>query len=215
MGTQTDTKLDRRRRQVAASYRKQGYRVFTPSTSDGPPAFLHDCHPDLIAEKEGDHVVIEVKASRALKGANELIELADRVAAQPGWRLELVAVRTDREDTEVLSPDWLEQMLRSPAPGTEIERHCIYLGEVLAYLIKGIASVNHIRTRDKTTLHIARELVYAGVLDQTSLDRVEDALEWQDDLMRQVPMSQPAAEQEAAIVSLCRDIHTLARSIGA
>jgi len=75
MGTQSEVKVDRRRRQIASSYRKQGYRVIVPVDADAMPPFLQDCHPDVIAEKAGDHVVIEVKACRALKGSDGLVEL--------------------------------------------------------------------------------------------------------------------------------------------
>jgi hypothetical protein len=207
MGTQTSTKLDRRRREIAASYRKQGYRVTAPSVADALPSFLRDCHPDLIAEKEGDRVVIEVKPSHALKGANDLIELADRVAAEPGWRLELVTVRSEPEYRELLAPEWLEHMLHAPSPGTEVGYRCIYLGEVLAYLIRGMASVNNIRLRDKTTLHLARELVYAGAFDQDLLDRIEDAFAWQDQMMRRTPAPRSASQQAAELEQLCRDLH--------
>jgi hypothetical protein len=212
MGTQTDIKVDRRRRQIASSYRKQGYRVIAPSDAAVLPAFLNDCHPDLIAEKEGDRVVIEVKPSRALKGANDLVELAERVAAEPGWRLELVTVHTEPDYSEFLAPDWLERMLRPSAPGTEMDRHCIYLGEVLAALIRGAASINHIRVRDKTALHLARELVYAGVLDQDILDRVTDAIDWQEQIMRLMPMVRSAAVQAAELEKLCRDLSAQART---
>lgn len=207
MGTQTDVKVERRVRQIASSYRKQGYRVVAPSSADTLPPFLHDCHPDLIAEKEGDRVVIEVKASRALKGSNDLVELADKVAGEAGWRLELVTVGGDPDYAEVLARDWLERMLRAPDPGTEISYRCVYLGEILAYLIRGIASVNNIRIRAKTALHLAHELVYKGFLDQDILDRIEDAIDWQDRLMRGMPQAVPAAAQAAELEKLCRDLH--------
>ena len=215
MGTQTDIKVDRRLRQIASSYRKQGYRVIVPAGADALPPFLHDCHPDVIAEKEGDRVVIEVKASRALKGSNDLVELADKVAAEAGWRLELVTVGTDPDYADLLAPDWLERMLRAAAPGTEITYRCIYLGEVLSYLIRGFAAVNNIRIRDKTTLHLARELVYRGVLDQDTLDRIEDAIDWQDRLMRRMPPTRSAVEQAAETEQLCRDIYAQSQTPGA
>ena len=211
MATQTKTKVDRRRREIAASYRKQGYRVTMPSAPESMPPFLHDCHPDLIAEKEGDRVVIEVKPANALKGANDLIELADRVAAQPGWRLELVTVRAEPDYTQFLTSDWANAMLRPPPPGTDMARECVYRSEVLACLVRGIASANNIRTGDKTILHIARELVYRGLLDQDLLERVEDAIAWQDHMMRRIPVSLPADRQAAELETLCRDILTHAQ----
>jgi Holliday junction resolvase len=213
MEMQPDTAVDRRRKQIAAAYRKQGYRVTVPTTSGTVPAFLHDCHPDLIAEKDGDQVVIEVKRSRALKGANDLTELAERVAAAPGWRLELVALRSDDDARRVLAPDWLKTMLRPPAPGTDIAHHCIYLGEVLDYLIRGTALLNHIRVRDKTAARLAVELAFAGVIEQNLLDRIENAFAWRNALMHVTPLPRPAVDQAAAIEEICRELEAL--SLGA
>jgi hypothetical protein len=181
--------------------------VTAPSVAEALPPFLHDCHPDLIAEKEGDRVVIEIKPSHALKGANDLIELADRVAAEPGWRLELVTVASEPDNRDLLAPDWLERMLLAPSAGTEIVYRCIYLGQVLAYLIQGMALGNNIRVRDKTERHLARELVYAGALDQDLLDRIEGALAWRDQVMHRMPVSRSATQQAAELEQLCRDLH--------
>jgi hypothetical protein len=206
MHTQTDIKVDRRRRQIASDYRKQGYRVVVPSGSSALPEFLRDCQPDLIAEKDDDHVVIEVKASRALKGSNDLVELADRVAGQDGWRFELVTVRSEPDYQAFLAENSFKEMLRKPTPAKVKSFHCLYLTEVLAYLIRGSASVSDIPVRDKTTLHLARELVYRGVLDQDLLDRIEIALDWQDRTMRRLPQPHSDSVQLAELETICRDI---------
>jgi hypothetical protein len=206
MAIQSDAAVDRRRRQIAATYRKRGYRVTVPATSGTGPAFLRDFQPDIIAEKDGDHVVIEVKRSRALKGANDLTELAERVAAVPGWRLELVALRGEDDARRVLAPDWLDTMLTPPGPGTDIAHHCVWLGEVLAYLIRGTALLNRIRVRDKTATRLAAELAFAGVIDQDLLDRIEDAFAWRNALMHAMPLPRPASDQAAEIEKICRDL---------
>ena len=165
----------------------------------------------LSPEKADDQVVIEVKPSRALKGANDLKELADRVTAERGWRLELMAPRTADEDALVPTSHWLGRMLRPPSPGTDTSHHCVYLGEVLDCLIRGVALINNIRVRDKTMLRIARQLVFVGVLGQNLLDRIEDTLDRRDHLMHGLPVSRSAAEQAAEIEKLCRDLHAQAQ----
>ena len=66
-------------------------------------------------------------------------------------------------------------------------------------LIRGTALVNNIRTRDRTTLRIACDLVFAGVLGQDMLDRIEDSLDWRNHLMLRQPLSTPAVEQASKI----------------
>jgi Holliday junction resolvase len=212
MGTQTDTEADRRRRQIAASYRKQGYRITTPAEAGTVPAFLGDYHPDLIVEKGGDHVVIEVKTARALKGSNDLVKLAERVAAEPGWRLELVALKSQDNDVLVLAPDWLERMFRPVGSGAADVLICTYLAEILAYLLRGMALHHNIRLRDKSPGRVVHELAFAGLVNESDLTRIEDALAWQSDLMHGISVSRPPAEQATLIKMLCRDLHAQAQN---
>ncbi len=209
MKTQTNTAIDRRRRQIAASYKKQGYLVTEPSAPGLLPKFLADCHPDLIAEKAGDHVVIEVKASHALKGANDLTELAERVAAQPGWRLELVTLKTKNKESAATAPDWLERMLRPVASSTDNFLICVYLHEVLADLLRGIAMSEGIDVREKSTLRVANELAFAGVIDAALLERIKHAAAWRANLMHGLTVLHPAASQSTGMLQLCRDLHAM------
>jgi hypothetical protein len=207
MGGQTDLEIERRRRQIAASYRRRGYSITAPAKAGSTPAFLGDYHPDLIVEKDGDHVVIEVKAARALKGSNDLVKLAERVAAEPGWRLELVALESSDNDVLVLASDWLERMLRPVGSDASDVIVCTYLAEILSYLLRGMALHHDIRLRDKSPGRIVHELAFAGLVTESDLTRIKDALAWQSDLMHGLPVSRPPAQQATLIKTLCRDLH--------
>lgn len=215
MTTLLDTAVDRRRKQVAATYRKQGYRVTVPATPDAVPAFLRGCQPDLIAEKDGDQVVIEVKRSSALRHTNELTELAERVAAMQGWRLEVVALRSEDEGPGAPATDWLETMLGDRAAGAHTVHHCIYLVEVLDYLVRGIALNNQIRVRDKTVRRLSAELAYAGIIDQDLLDRIEAALAWRDALMHGIAAARPESVKARELERICRDLQAQSQAVEA
>jgi len=210
MSAQFDTAVERKREKVARAYRHQGYRVIWPGTDGTLPHFLRDYHPDLIAEREDDRVIIEIKPARALKGSNELKELAARVADQPGWRLELIALPSEENDAAPLrEPDWLESMLARPSFTNDSTVQFVYLTEVLSYLIRGLASINKIGIGDKPTKRIAQELTFAGLLTQELLDRIENALEWRNRLMhRLLPDQRSAADQVDDIIALCRELRT-------
>jgi hypothetical protein len=207
----TDTVIEKKRRRIAADYRRQGYRVTQPVRDSAMPSFLHDCRPDLIAERDDDHVVIEIKRSDKLRGSNDLEELAARVAAEPGWRLELVTLGTEGDEADVLSqPDWLENMLQRPslAGGTDQAYfHVVYLAQVLEFLIRGVATVNRIGTRDKSAVRIARELVFKGVMTQPTLDRIEVALDYRNRLLHDRPAPERRVDQVAEMTALCRTIY--------
>jgi hypothetical protein len=215
MATRSDAVVAKKRKQVAAGYARRGYRVMQPGAGT-VPSFLRDCQPDLIAEKEDDHVVIEIKPTSALKGSNDLTELAARIAGQPGWRLELVALGREGTDAAILStPDWLEQMLQRPQTFADpsLDRFYVgYLFEVLEYLINGVASLNKIRSRGKSAQRVAHELAFAGTIEQDVLDRVEVSLGWRDNLMQRQPIDRSPQDQAAEITALCRDIY--ARYVG-
>jgi hypothetical protein len=164
MAAQTQSTGERTLRRVASSYRKQGYRVTSPPPTDALPPFLHDCQPDLIAEREDDHVVVEVKPAGSLKGANDLVELAERVAAQPGWRLELVTFKDKDPDAAVISPQWLQQILEP----TNEALTCAYRIEVVGFLLRAIALRMRLRVRDKSAVGLAHELASTAISTRPS-----------------------------------------------
>jgi hypothetical protein len=187
---------------VASSYRKQGYRVTSPPPTDALPPFLHDCQPDLIAEREDDHVVVEVKPAGSLKGANDLVELAERVAAQPGWRLELVTFKDKDPDAAVISPQWLQQILEP----TNEALTCAYRIEVVGFLLRAIALRMRLRVRDKSAVGLAHELAFNGHLDEAVVQRIDDAFRWQTNLLRGQQSPPSAAEQAGELEGLCREL---------
>jgi hypothetical protein len=83
---------------VADDYRRRGYEVQIEPASNAIPEFLRDFHPDLIARKPGDSVVVEVKVGTRTSAAEQLREIAERVNQQPGWRFSLVFADPDRPD---------------------------------------------------------------------------------------------------------------------
>jgi hypothetical protein len=83
-------------RRIARQYTKLGYEVIENPGPASLPSFLRGFSPDLLATKDGDHVVIEIKSSDSLRGSNELTELATIVAQRPDWRFEFVAIESSR-----------------------------------------------------------------------------------------------------------------------
>lgn len=211
MGAASETTVARKRKQVAAIYARQGYRLLSPEASQWPP-FLQDCRPDLVAERDDDHVVVAIKPSRALKGSNDLTELAARVTAQPGWRLELFAL--GGQEPELPSETWLDKMLSSRPAGEDAETfQTLYLIQVLGFLVRGTAIQNGLRVREKSPERIARELAFEGVIDQDTLDRIERAFAWRDDWMQGTMPSHTSRLEAADLDVLCRAIYAQTRSL--
>jgi hypothetical protein len=203
MATATQTAYQRTRRRIAATYRKGGYHVAVPSASNAVPTFLQGYSPDLIAEKDDDRVVIEIKAIGSLKGANDLVELAERVHSQPGWRLELVTFKAPDPDATIASPDWLNRMLQPPK---DDRFNCFYRLEVLGFLIRSVALQLNLKVSGQAESAIGHQLAFEGVIEPALASRIDDAFRWKANLLRGHTHSPSAAEQAVELENLCRDI---------
>ena len=204
MAAQALSRRERTSRRLAAVYRKLGYRIVVAPAPDALPVFLRDCRPDLIAERDDDHVVVQFKMAGTLKGANDLVDLAQRIAGHPGWRLELVTFRGHDAEAEIVSPAWLSEMLHAPGDDTLTS---VYRVEVLGFLLRGLAAQAGIRPADKPEQAIARELAFAGWIDEALLRRIETVFLWRNDLMHQrSPTPAPSAEYARELEKLCHDV---------
>lgn len=78
---------------VAAEYRELGFQVEVEPSSALLPQFLGQFRPDLLAHKDGEHVIVEVKNADSLKGDTHLKAVAAEVEKHAGWRLDMVVFR--------------------------------------------------------------------------------------------------------------------------
>jgi hypothetical protein len=94
--------------QVAEKYRREGYQVIPHPEPDQVPPFAQGHEIDLVAFRDGEKVLVEVKVSREdLQKDAQLLQMAEAVNGQPGWRLDLVVLNADAPAYQV-SPDALE-----------------------------------------------------------------------------------------------------------
>ncbi len=212
MPSARDRAVELQRQRVAADYARHGYSVMRPKSSEGLPSFLHGHRPDLIAESAEERVIIEVKTAHSLKGSNELAELALRIAGEPGWRFELVAVASEGDEAAaVRNPQWLESMLSRQFTQGQEKLKDLYLVGVLSFLIRGLAELSRVKVSEKSDPRIARELAFRGVISQEVLDRVEAALTWRNMLMHSRLDGLPSENRAAEISQLCREVMRAAR----
>jgi uncharacterized protein YutE (UPF0331/DUF86 family) len=92
MATPTTSRERERLLTIANEYRNKGYEVeFQPSPEDIPD-FLKNYHPNLIARRKDESVVIEVASRHSLNASSSqnLSKLAQLIEQHPKWRLDLV-----------------------------------------------------------------------------------------------------------------------------
>ena len=80
-------------RQAAEEYRNQGYEV----TLEAPLDFFPGFHADLLARKNNEVRVIEVKSRSSLNAVPQLAELVQIIDSKPGWDFELLLVVVPRD----------------------------------------------------------------------------------------------------------------------
>lgn len=105
---------------VAQRYRDEGYQVVLRPSGEQLPPFIANFHPDLIAVRGNESVVVEVKLNRMdLSSDREISHLAEVLNARAGWRLDLVVLepettveRAAQEATEP-SDEQLAQILNA------------------------------------------------------------------------------------------------------
>jgi hypothetical protein len=78
---------------VAEQYRAKGYEVLLEPKGSELPPFLEDFHPDLIARRPDESVVVEVRVGTQRSVAGRYQHLAEVIRGQPGWRFDLVVLR--------------------------------------------------------------------------------------------------------------------------
>lgn len=85
-------------RRAAPRYEKQGFRVHIQPGPEQRPAFLRDYQPDAIARRNGEGVIIEVKATRSSAEESAIIGFLSReVPKHEGWRFDLILASDEVE----------------------------------------------------------------------------------------------------------------------
>jgi hypothetical protein len=155
--------VDRRIREVARSYRKRGYSVTTDPRDF--PEVLQGLRPDIVAQKADDRVAIEVKTQPALRGSNELVALAERIATADGWRLELVVTNPPEEaQVERVVAELLRNAEAASAAGLN-DVALVYVFSGVEELVRELARRNRIAEGPKSFSDLLRAIAFQGVID--------------------------------------------------
>lgn len=152
---------------IARRYARQGYRVSAAAEAAALPSFLGSYRPDLIAERADDRVIIEVKSSDRVRGANDIPELAERVADAAGWRFELIVLRrTDAVLKDLRSQAWRYVELGLSGPAAIVAAHAVEEAMEL------LASRSDRHARGKSSDRIARDLLEKGAISRDAFQAI-------------------------------------------
>ncbi len=170
---------------TAAKYRSRGYEV----EEDCPLEFLPGFRADLVARKDGDVRVIEIKTRTSLALTPKLNELAEILYSKPGWSYDLLLVG---EPEKLESPDGAQ-----PSAEEEIRRRLAEAEAVLAkgsgeaaYLLVWSACGAVIRnligtegiaiTRVTTAAYVLDMAVMHGIISREDYDYLTDMMKYRN-----------------------------------
>ena len=100
MSADTDLVIGEREaiRQYADWYSRQGYQVSVEPSPRELPEFLRTLAPDLIAHREGENIVVEIKTSSPTS-FDQVQRLARALEHRAGWKLQVVYA-------DLADPEW-------------------------------------------------------------------------------------------------------------
>jgi hypothetical protein len=154
------------RRRVVREYKRRGYRVVDRPDPGELPEFLKGYRPSLIAERDDDHAVVEVRTARSLKGSNEFVELASLVNGEAGWRLELVTVRPV---DPLPDPEPARRHFREMANDPRLappDVKAVYFASVIEGLVTDLARRRGIRRTGGSIEALVHEIAFKGIVDE-------------------------------------------------
>ena len=94
-------------RQYADWYSQQGYQVSVEPSPGELPEFLRTLAPDLIARRDGENIVVEIKTSSPAS-FEQVQRLARALEHRAGWKLQVVYA--DLADPEWAPPSQLPEI---------------------------------------------------------------------------------------------------------
>ncbi len=170
---------------TAAKYRSRGYEVEENCELDFLPGF----HVDLVARKDDEVRVIEVKSRTSLAATPELNELAEILYSKPGWSYDLLLVgEPERLESPEGSQPFAEEEIRRRLAEAEavLEKGS---GEA-AYLLVWSACEAAIRnlietaeisiTRVTTAAYVLDMAVMHGIISREDYDYLTDLMKYRN-----------------------------------
>jgi len=203
--------------ELALRYAQLGYRVQVEPQREAIPFDLRGYHPDLLAEKDDEHLIIEVKSARRAVPIEQFQQIIHVVRQHPGWRFLLVT--PDRPDpiqrlprtTELLS--WASVQER-----TNRARRLLADGDAeAAFLVSWAALETLLRRHAEAValpldqlgdLSLLKQLYSLGEISIPQYDFALEALDLRNELAHGFQPTQSVAPVAQQLIALLNDLLT-------
>ncbi len=195
---------------TARQYRRNGYRLTIPERGHPLPSFLDGLVPDLIAERDDDHVIIEIKRANTVAGSNDIVALAEKVALQQHWRFELISVPAARRIILPAMAAISNDVDRLSDLGFMTPAFLVCFA-MLENLVAYAAAKHNVNPANRVFAKLTRELAVLGVISRETRRLLEDASERRNDLTHAIDGSAPTRTELDALLELVSRIEVEVR----
>lgn len=171
---------------VAEQYRLDGYRVAAPPSPEDLPDFLAGFEPTILAQKDGENVVVAVVERTELRREKHFLGYwLAKVNAQPGWRFDLVIIDSSPWTDKVLS-DARERELEEIRERSRdvrrvldqglLEPACLFAWALLEAALRIMAKGSLTPLKNQMPDYVIRHLYTEGALSSGELEKLRQLM---------------------------------------
>lgn len=168
---------------VEEQYRRDGYRVAAPPASSDLPEFLSGFMPDVLAQKDGENVVVTVvDRDQVAQQKHFLGYWVGKVNAQPGWRFDLVITEsspwTDRVAGDASERDIEEireqniEVRRTLQQGL-LQPASLFAWSLVEAALRILARSNAIALKNNMPVYVSKQLYSVGAISRAEFDKLQ------------------------------------------
>ena len=185
MATPTANLERERLLKLAEEYRDQGYEISIHPHPEDLPEFLRNYRPDMIARREDEAVVIEVKSRSSLNSSSTqyLPNLAQAIEQHSGWRFELVMTNPEDVTYSLKAESSLKEheiksrlKVASQLLAQHTESAILYSWSLVEATLRLVAEEEGLSLRRFDSLYLVKQLAIEGIIAQSEYQLLMDSL---------------------------------------
>lgn len=210
MITITQSLHEQKIQHIAQQLQERGYSVITEPSKSDLPFNLGNYVPDLIATKNDQGIIFEIKTSFKRLSIDRLQNLAEQVASHNGWRFVLITLDDEREDILPLEtkdfPYWqdLESRLSQVdmlIQGSLFEPAVLFLWSIIELLLRKKAILENIPIDRFPAHNLLDHLYSSGEISMQQFDVFKDFLKLRNKIAHGITTNSEATKQTLVLAN--------------
>lgn len=175
MGNTSNFKnIERRIREIVKDYENKGYIVHMNPNKSLLPNFLKNYEPDVIARKENDNVIIEVKTRNDRMNLQKFESLAKEIDKRKDWRFEMVFTNQKEKKLETTYQNTLSELeinnriieINRLIELNSFEASFLLSWSTIEAVLRNKLRNENFETDRKTTVSIMKTMFSMGLINQ-------------------------------------------------